>query len=193
MCRCVPWNYPHQEEEDTICDSFGVYCFEDVIAHLNLTDKCDCRQECNILRYSNSISSTKLDPEEFCNRRSDYFDHFGNVEYSPPPNFMRGYESVVNNISTGEYELCVATVGKIATVNLQMASQTFTTIKRTRRVSTADMISSFGRLLDDFVNKVLFYPSLRSSCGKVIGIELVHIFHGGGTTIPVSNVYRSVR
>ena len=60
FCGCTPWNYPHIGKS-RVCDTYGHKCFEKVFTNTKkMKTKCDCPLDCNVDKYSYSVSSTAL-------------------------------------------------------------------------------------------------------------------------------------
>ena len=134
-----------------ICDQQGHRCFEQVQRDFSYLKDCNCLQDCDIVRYSYSVSPTAFDSEWYCRE-----DQNGRLiaGASPPAMFMRAYEQAVNNKSINHADICREAVKRFAFVNVQMASQSVTRIMRDIRFSTADKLSTFGRRFFD--GKLIF-------------------------------------
>lgn len=50
-CQCIPWNYPHLEEDMPICNQFGRDCFETAMSNASSSATCDCPFDCSYTRY----------------------------------------------------------------------------------------------------------------------------------------------
>ena len=50
QCQCIPWNYPHFEEEIPFCHRYTQDCFEKAMADTNSSDGCDCPFDCATTR-----------------------------------------------------------------------------------------------------------------------------------------------
>ena len=152
-CQCIPWDYPHLENEfHKICDRFGRDCFEKFMENTTLIKTCDCPYECATTRYSYSVSSTAINAEALCKDKS-YFGYWNSGKIGYPPKFIRRYEQVVNGKDISEDEICIENTKKMAIVKFQIANEIITRIKKTQRVTNADLLSNIGNFTLFYITK----------------------------------------
>eukprot|EP00095_Tigriopus_kingsejongensis_P009175 maker-scaffold145_size311916-snap-gene-1.10 protein:Tk09175 transcript:maker-scaffold145_size311916-snap-gene-1.10-mRNA-1 annotation:"GE16304" len=140
-CGCIPWNYPHLESTDRVCDFHGSTCFERIMANSEQTKDCDCPFDCDSIRYTYSVSSTAIDKDKICSADSN---NFSPAELVLPSMLQRSYDQNANSSAINMNDICKANLKKVAMVKFQLSSKQVTRIKRDIRVTVADMISTFG-------------------------------------------------
>mgnify|MGYP001798786869 CR=1 FL=1 len=69
FCGCVPWDFPDPGtefgENHPVCDMMGNFCFDSSLDNTTLSD-CDCLPDCEIVKYSHSLTAEKVDKEAKC-------------------------------------------------------------------------------------------------------------------------------
>ncbi|TRY68635.1 hypothetical protein TCAL_08884 [Tigriopus californicus] len=175
-CGCVPWNYPHSKEDQKICDFEGSSCFERAMADTEQTRNCDCPFDCDSIRYAYSVSSTMLDKDKICKDSSKSI--FSMSETSLPTMLERTFNQLVDGADIETEQICRENLDKIAMVQFQLTSKQVTRIKRDRRVTLADMISTFGGTVGLFtgmsilsVIEMIFWLMRLISGSKVDEVE----------------------
>lgn len=142
-CGCIPWNYPHPSEDQKICDFEGSACFERAMADTEKARNCDCPLDCDSIRYAYSVSSTMLDKDKICKDSSK--STFSDASTALPTMLERIFNQLVDGADIEMEQICRENLDKIAMVQFQLTSKQVTRIKRDRRVTLADMISTFGK------------------------------------------------
>ena len=158
-CGCMPWDYPFLNDSLPICDKFGRLCFQTTMINSESTTKCNqsqCKNDCISTSYRYSVYFTKIDSIALC-ENDDFkralefgtgYDKKGKYYYRIPPKFIRRYEQIVQNKDIDEITMCQERVKNMAIVNFQIDSQSYYTIKRTLRITFADMLSNIGKIMD---------------------------------------------
>ena len=65
MCGCVPWNYPHIEDEiKVICDGERSFCFDEAMA--TVSEECQLTPDCEETQYTLYSYKYNLNSEREC-------------------------------------------------------------------------------------------------------------------------------
>ena len=119
---------------------------------ISLDGSCDCPKECNSISYSFSLMSSPLDPWKECPKRiqekdflmKEFYDTEVHGKY--PPRYIRRLIQIKENISSydgGEY--CKKYLRYRAEVTFRLATNSLSAVVRSRRLSSYDQLSAFGK------------------------------------------------
>ena len=146
QCGCIPWNYPHKKYV-LLCDTFGIYCFEQVLLLMKSNQSCVCPPSCDAVTYSYFSSAKWLDPKLLCPRKNIkenniFFSFYGSDVL--PKKFVGWYNKIVNKKELDNYENCRKNIKYRALVNFRLAGELVSRTTQDLRHSLADKISNFG-------------------------------------------------
>ena len=95
-------------------------------------------------RYAYSVSSTAIDADALCKKKSNYVNQWASGTEGFPPKFIRRYEQAMYGQDINNVDICINNTRKLAIVKFQIATQIINRIKKQQRVTNADIISNIG-------------------------------------------------
>ena len=124
---------------------YGNICFEKSMKNATTEDSCDCPMECNSISYSFSVTSTKFDESEMCEKRNDFMDGFD--EHTFPPYHIRNlmFLKKLTPYPSSEY-YCRKNLKYRAEVIFRLATDSMSVTVMSRRLSFFDKLSAFGKI-----------------------------------------------
>ncbi len=114
------------------------------MSNLTQTKSCACPGDCVSYRYSISVSSTKVNSDDFCRRHKETFS---SPRFVGPPIFMRNFNVFVHDEKSDYFEICKSTLEDVAIVRFQISGQNIVQFKKDLRLTFADQISNFGKTM----------------------------------------------
>ena len=147
VANCTPWNYPYLTENQQTCNFEGAGYFEKQMKNTTYLESCQehCPQECTKIMYTSSVSSEPFDVEGLCDEKywPAYDPHFFFIKGNPN-GLVRNFEAIVNGKDMSRQEFCKSTLQRIAIVQIRLASNLVTAIKRSQRVTLTGHIANIG-------------------------------------------------
>ena len=139
---------PYLTENKQTCNFEGAGYFEKQMKNTTYLESCQehCPQECTKIMYTSSVSSEPFDVEGLCDEKywSTYDPHFFFIKGNPN-GLVRNFEAIVNGKDMSRQEFCKSTLQRIAIVQIRLASNLVTAIKRSQRVTLTGHIANIGK------------------------------------------------
>ena len=145
-CECFPWDYPNLNASWKVCDWMGRKCFRAMIKKTNLNEQCDCPLDCATTRYDYSLHSTVIDAKKLCKNKV-FKDLLASGITGYPPRFIRRYEQITRGKDINDYDACIERTKNMAIVNFEIVDHIITRIKKTKRMTTSDLLSNIGKVI----------------------------------------------
>ena len=138
-----------QEEESTICDIYGNYCFNKLMENDEGKKNCDCPLECSSINYSYYYVSTPFNFREICPSNVGSKNFLMKQYYTTklPPQLLSNIKGYYFNITSDDSDICKINSQYRAEVIFRLATNTMAVTVTSRRLSFFDKLSSFGMSL----------------------------------------------
>ena len=148
VANCTPWNYPYLQENQQTCNFEGAFYFEEQMKNTTLLQQCQeqCPQECTKILYTSSVSSEPFDIDGMCGEEYDYFEAWFFYVKNHPNGLVRNYEELINGKNMTRLEFCKTVLQRIAIVQIRLASNLVTAIKRSQRVTLTGQLANIGKV-----------------------------------------------
>ena len=155
FCQCLPWYYPNNFASYQMCDSFGGYCFDEVMSNIIFYKECktQCLEDCEENSLSIWHNSLPLDSDTLCKDKT-YFDRFFK------DNFQRlfaleNYQMLIREQSTLDLalrlnngSLCISYINKyVSLVSVETPTKGVTKSHRDQRKFFIDKLGTIGGTL----------------------------------------------
>ena len=173
-CHCIPWDFPHWESSQPICNRFSRKCFMDQMKNTMAVKNCSCPNDCSTTRYSYSVSSNPISKEELCNHLlRDYKLHW--ISHHA---LIRRFNEIEMGRNFEYNEICEKSSNSFAVVKFEIADQFVTKVKYTPRVTLADTLSNIGKVILSSVCIIIYFPffSLGGTLGLFGGVSVLSLF-----------------
>ena len=148
--NCTTWKFPFFNENQQTCNYWSAFYFRMQMTNRTTIHQCqqNCPQECTKTLYTSFVSSEPFDIQHLCAGKQDYFSPEYFYRQSQPNDIIRSYEEMVFGTNMSKLEFCKRTLQRIAIVRVILASNTVTSIKRSKRVTFTGHIANLGKLTD---------------------------------------------
>ena len=145
--NCTTWKYPFFNEDQQTCNYWSAFYFRMQMTNRTTIHQCqqNCPQECTKTLYTSFVSSEPFDIQDLCADKQDYFSPEYFYRQSQPNDIIRSYEEMVFGTNMSKLEFCKRTLQRIAIVRVILASNTVTSIKRSKRVTFTGHIANLGK------------------------------------------------
>ena len=155
FCQCLPWYYPNNFASYHMCDSFGGYCFDEVMSNIIFYKECktQCLEDCKEDSLSIWHSSLPLNSDALCKDKT-YFDRFFKQ------NFQRlfaleNYQMLIREQSTLDLalrlnngSLCINYINKyVSLLSVETPTKGVTKSHRDQRKFFIDKLGTIGGTL----------------------------------------------
>ena len=147
ICQCVPWDFPQLNSTWEVCDRVARECFRTQMRNTKLDHMCNCPLDCATTRYTLVPYSTILNAEALCNSNKAHMNMMGDYYYRNPAYFFSKNERVMNNednLQDSTRYACIKRSKSLAIVKFEIADQIITRIRKTKRMTFADILANIG-------------------------------------------------
>ena len=160
ICKCLPWYYTSDFKAAPICEMFGGFCFEVIMADARYYRQCkeQCLPDCYETEYLVYSSRTPLDLDSTC--KAGGF-HQNNFEKSIKKHFaFHNYKTLVEGgsipdlaKSLGNGSLCKNYIGNyVSFVSVESGTTRILSTNKDRRIFFHDQLRTFGGTLGLFAS-----------------------------------------
>ena len=127
-------------------------------------------------RYAYTYDSNYIEVEEYCKDEGSFmYTHMeGRLQMLPGPKsiptFIRRFEETIYGKNISNINLCKENVKNMAFVKFEMTTEITNKIKKTKRVSYADILSTIGENLirNQFIIVMIYYLILKITFDKLL-------------------------
>ena len=165
VCQCTPWNFPTPPsmKNPTICDLYGNYCFHQKMRTAKTIEICSskCPSNCNDVQWAITKEEIPINEKEHCDNpniddgyiltkdliKKDYFAlvyEYYKMEQYAARNDTQLPKTTLDIWREECYEIMKH---DIAIVNVRMGSGKYIRTIKDKRMTFADKLAAFGKLL----------------------------------------------